>query len=323
MNISIGEELERRFLLQEEYLGHCKPVNRIEPLVSVIVTTYQHAQYIRDCLDDILMQKTDFPYEIIIGEDESTDGTREICKEYAEEHPDKIRLFLRDRNISHYKLGNISKRFNGLFTRMAARGKYTALCEGDDYWIDPKKLQKQVDFLESNLNCSVCFHNAFIIDESLKNHVGCFNIPLNKNIFTAKCLFTANSLFGDYFFVPTASIIFRTNALPKKYPEWYLKTSYGGDLALLFLLLRQGELGLIEGYLSVYRSNVINNLTSQMQKIPYYSTLKLVELLKSANLYFDRRYENETKRMCFKLKYRITGKRIKTLIRILIPRHII
>jgi glycosyltransferase involved in cell wall biosynthesis len=316
MTISIGEELERRFLLQEEYLGYCKPVNRIEPLVSVTVITYQQARYIRDCLDGILMQKTDFPYEIIIGEDESTDGTREICKEYAEKHPDKIRLFLRDRNISHYKSGNISKRFNGLFTRMAARGKYTAKCEGDDYWIDPKKLQKQIDFLESNLNCSVCFHNAFIIDENLKNNVGCFNIPPDKNIFTAKCLFE------NYFFVPTASVIFRTNALPNKYPEWYLKSS-NGDLALMFLLSRQGDLGLIEGYLSVYRRNAINSLSLQVQKRPYYSILRLVELLKSANLYFDRRYENETKLMCLKLKYKITGKRMKRLIRILIPRRII
>ena len=92
--------LQERFLLQEEYLGDNKPVNESFPLVSVTVTTYQHVNYIRDCLNGILMQKTDFPYEIILGEDGSSDGTQEICKEYAVRYPDKIRLFIRDRRIS-------------------------------------------------------------------------------------------------------------------------------------------------------------------------------------------------------------------------------
>ncbi|HKK87612.1 MAG TPA: glycosyltransferase, partial [Saprospiraceae bacterium] len=80
-----------RFNPDEEYLGTIKEVNQIEPLVSVCTTTYQHADYIEDCIEGILMQKTDFPIEIIVGEDESTDGTRRICKKYASEHPDKIR----------------------------------------------------------------------------------------------------------------------------------------------------------------------------------------------------------------------------------------
>src|SRR5690554_4111074 len=107
------EELKRRFLLQEEYLGTEKPVNEIEPLVSVRVATYQHVKYIEQCLDGILMQKTSFPIEVIVGEDESTDGTREICIEYAKKHPDKIRLFLRDRKLSqYYENGKIVRRFN-------------------------------------------------------------------------------------------------------------------------------------------------------------------------------------------------------------------
>ena len=107
---------------------------------------------LRDCLDGILMQKTDFPYEIIIGEDGSTDGTREICIEYANKYPNLIRLFLRDRNVSHLtnKDGN-DIMLNGKFQKLHARGKYYAPCEGDDYWTDPYKLQKQVDFLEQIL----------------------------------------------------------------------------------------------------------------------------------------------------------------------------
>jgi len=136
--MDIQAEIERRFKLQTEYLGESKPVNKITPLVSVSVATYQHAPYIRECLDSILNQETNFPFEIIIGEDESVDGTREICIEYAEKFPDKIRLFLRDREISHLKdeNGKLIKRLNGIFTfgLMSSRGKYIALCEGDDYW---------------------------------------------------------------------------------------------------------------------------------------------------------------------------------------------
>lgn len=163
----IEKALQERFLLQEEYLGNNKTVNKVLPLVSITVATYQHVNYIRDCLEGILMQKTTFPYEIILGEDGSVDGTQEICKEYAEKYPDKIRLFIRDRNLSQYR-DNADHviRFNGVWNRMSARGKYIALCEGDDYWTDPLKLQKQVDCLIHNLDIVLNFSNRIIKEES-------------------------------------------------------------------------------------------------------------------------------------------------------------
>jgi glycosyltransferase involved in cell wall biosynthesis len=156
--MTIKERYEKGFNPDEEYLGRDKEVNRIEPLVSVCTATYQHRDYIEDCIEGILMQETDFPVEIIIGEDESTDGTREICKQYAEEHPDKIRLFLRDRQTSCMfdEEGKRIRGFNGMWTRKSARGKYIAMCEGDDYWTDPLKLQKQVDFMEGNEDYNLC-----------------------------------------------------------------------------------------------------------------------------------------------------------------------
>ena len=168
--MNIHHDIKRRFDLQEEYLGTGKPINKIQPLISVCVATYQHRHFIKDCLEGILMQKTDFPFEIILGEDDSKDGTREICKKYAEKYQDKIRLFLRDRKISHLfdSDGNLIKRLNGVlsFNRMSARGKYIALCEGDDYWTDPNKLQRQVEFLEKNPQYVVTYHDAQIIDEN-------------------------------------------------------------------------------------------------------------------------------------------------------------
>lgn len=121
-----------------------------QPIVSVFVLTYQHVAFIEKCLDGILMQKTDFLIEIIIGEDDSTDGTREICMKYAKKHPDKIRLFLHHRENNIEVSGGPSFVFNAMYALYSSKGKYIALCEGDDYWIDPYKLQKQVDFLEAN-----------------------------------------------------------------------------------------------------------------------------------------------------------------------------
>jgi glycosyltransferase involved in cell wall biosynthesis len=151
------EESLRRFDPQSEYLGTDKPVNRIQPQVSVIVTAYQHGRFIRQCLDSVLMQTTTVPYEIIVGEDESTDETRSICIEYAQAHPDKIRLFLRSRALSTWTGAGRTLMFNGQWCRRSARGTYVAPCEGDDYWMTRDKLQKQVEFLESHPECSMCF----------------------------------------------------------------------------------------------------------------------------------------------------------------------
>ena len=150
--MNIQEECTSRFKNEKEYLGDIKPVNLSIPLISVSVSTYQHKNYIKKCLDGILMQVTNFSIEIIVGEDGSLDGTREICIEYAEKNTDKIRLFLRNRETSQLydENGKYIARFNGVWNRMSARGKYIANCEGDDYWTDPHKLQKQVDFLEAN-----------------------------------------------------------------------------------------------------------------------------------------------------------------------------
>lgn len=132
------------------------------PLVSVCIQTYNHADYVEECLEGILMQETTFPIEILLGEDDSNDGTRDICVEYAKKYPEKIRLFLHHRENNIKVGGRPSGRFNFLYNLFSARGKYIALCEGDDYWIDPLKLQKQVSFLEKNEDVVMCFTNAEI-----------------------------------------------------------------------------------------------------------------------------------------------------------------
>ena len=128
------------------------------PVVSVRTSTYNHGKYIRECIESILMQKTDFQFEYIIGEDFSTDGTREIVFEYAEKYPDIIRVLTADRNLG--------MKGNGQRCIDACRGKYIAICEGDDYWTDPYKLQKQVDYMESHPECAVCATEGMILNQA-------------------------------------------------------------------------------------------------------------------------------------------------------------
>src|SRR5690554_6858952 len=128
-------------------------------MVSICCQTYNHKDYIVEALESFLMQQTDFPFEILLRDDASTDGTAEICKEYAQNHPNIIKLLAYQENqfqkgISPFR-DNVKR----------AKGKYIAMCEGDDYWTDPLKLQKQVDFLEANPEYVMTGHDAFIINE--------------------------------------------------------------------------------------------------------------------------------------------------------------
>lgn len=134
------------------------------PLVSVGVFTYNQEMYIKQCLDSILSQKTDFDFEIIIGEDCGSDSTRDICCEYQRKYPDKIKLLLHDEN--HGMMTNFSE------VCKLMRGKYMADMDGDDYWVDDYKLQKQVDFMEANSEFGVCFTAGYVLtpDGKLNYH---------------------------------------------------------------------------------------------------------------------------------------------------------
>ncbi len=136
-----------------------------EPVVSVCLITYNHAPYIRECLDSILMQETRFPYEICLGEDESTDGTREICIEYAEKHPDRITLILRSQSTPGREAYQSQGVYNFIETSKACRGKYIAICDGDDAWLDPLKLQKQYEVMEGDPMVSLVHSNYDLYDD--------------------------------------------------------------------------------------------------------------------------------------------------------------
>lgn len=123
----------------------------LQPIVSIILITFNHQEYIAQCIESILNQKTNFDFEIIIGEDDSNDSSRKICLEYANKYPDKIRLLLHSKENKIYINGNPTGSFNILYCMNVCRGKFVAFCEGDDYWHNTEKLQLQYDFLINNL----------------------------------------------------------------------------------------------------------------------------------------------------------------------------
>ncbi|MBU3822745.1 glycosyltransferase [Flavobacteriaceae bacterium XHP0103] len=241
----------------------------LNPLVSVCVQTYQHVNYIKQCLDGILMQQTTFPFEIILGEDESSDGTRAICIDYANKYPDKIRLFLRSRKDVIYINGNPTGRYNLIENLKACRGKYIAMCEGDDYWTDPLKLQKQVDFLEANPDYAICFHKVQLLTEGVLSEANDVTISRYNKIKVFPV--TLNDLLQQGNFIHTPSVMFRNQVFDFPFEYWY---SPIGDYFLYVILANKGYIKRLDDVMAVYRVGV-----------GFYSTLDDLSFQKNMLLY--------------------------------------
>ncbi|MDX1955217.1 MAG: glycosyltransferase [Chitinophagaceae bacterium] len=211
-------------------------------LVSVCLQTYQQAAFIRQAIDSVLAQETDFPFEILIGEDDSTDGTREICQEYAQRFPGRIRLFLRHEQEKIYINGVKTGRFNFLSNLQAARGKYIALLDGDDYWPDTRKLQKQVDALEKDPSLSICFSQVAIEQEGV--------LRPYKAVRGTKNIFSATDLALNCF-IQTCAILFRNPGFTHV-PAHFYETPVL-DYALYLYLASKGKILYLKEAKAVYR----------------------------------------------------------------------
>ena len=204
----------------------------VNPKISVCITTYNHEKFISQALDSVLMQKTDFDCEVLIGEDDSSDNTRKIVKEYARRYPGKIRLFLNDRKNVIYINGVPTGRWNFINNLNKANGEYIALLDGDDYWTHPHKLQKQVDFLEANPDYAISFHNAIVeFDDPNKNAMLYSNFSWNR-IEPSRDIYSIHDLIASPL-CPTASVVFR-HSKDFIIPDWYCKVP-SGDMALWML----------------------------------------------------------------------------------------
>lgn len=220
--------------------------NNNNPLVSVCIPTYQHVKYIAQCLDSVLRQKTGFPFEIIIGEDDSTDGTRQLCHQYAAQHPDKIRLFLRKEEEKISINGKKTGRYNIIQNFKEAKGKYIAMLDGDDYWCDDYKLQKQVEFLEAHPDYAICFHPTYKNRNGVEeNFIGPF-----KN-WKAQRSLTITDLAEGEFFILTCSCMFR-NGMYASLPDWFWQIPFI-DYALHVWNAQFGKVGFLPDRMAFYR----------------------------------------------------------------------
>ena len=208
-----------------------------------MVITYQQVAYIQQCLDGILMQRTEWPIEILIGDDGSTDGTREICKRYAMEHPEKVKLFLRkqsDRNPAHPP-----GRDNLIALLNAAKGEYIARCDGDDYWTDPEKLQRQVEHLDAHPQYAGCFHLVQAINDQTGAEVWTYGDHAGKLHFTLEDTFSVRA------FCHPSGFMYRHSALPQL-PDWLGKV-ISADMSMYALVAKQGDLYCIASVMGMYR----------------------------------------------------------------------
>ena len=230
------------------------------PLVSICSITYNHAPYIRQCLDGFLMQKTNFKYEIIIHDDASTDGTAEIIKEYVEKHPDLITPVFQTEN-------QYSKGLRGFYTKFVyprAKGKYIALCEGDDYWTDPLKLQKQVDFLEANPDYVLC-STRFTIYSQYNQSMSEELLPIIGNDDDLTYLLDDYILDKIWYTQPLTSMFRKI----ERVFDAHKACSYSKDATLFYLLLKEGKGMLLKDVMGVYRDHAggIWTAVSNLDKI--------------------------------------------------------
>lgn len=252
-------------------------------MVSVYLITYNHERYIRQALDSILSQKTDFAYEVIVHDDASTDGTTEIVQEYAQKYPEIIVPIIQKEN-QYSKKVDIYK----TFIKDNIQGKYIAGLEGDDYWCDENKLQKQVDFLESHLEYSACVHNTTILD-CRTNSTKPMNIYTeNRDIQLQDILENENHSFH------VSSILYRSE-LDEFYPEFMeIPKGLFGDLQLRLLLFCSGGIYYFANAMSVYRYFSTGSWTSNNQDIQDRKRIwqTIIELYQAVNEFQERKYDD-------------------------------
>ena len=252
-----------------------------KPLISISMITYNHEKFIRQAVESVLAQNFDSNFELVISNDNSQDNTHNIVQEIIKTHPlgGKIKYFKHKKN-----LGMMS---NFIFAIEICKGNYIALCEGDDYWTDPLKLNKQISFLERNLEYAACFTNAKIINEhensskkfvkSLKN-----NYPSNEIV----------KLGGGFF--PTASLVFRNQEII--FPK-FMYQAMSGDYSLALLLACRGDFYYLDNVTCVYRMHGGGVFTSikDDKKIRTRINFNSIELLKNFNEFSNFKFKQEVR----------------------------
>lgn len=250
-------------------------------LVSINCITYNHENYIADALESFLKQETNFKFEILIHDDASTDRTVEIIRTYEQRYPDIIKPIYQQEN--QYSKGNLPFIFNG----ERAKGKYFAICEGDDYWTDPYKLQKQLAYMEQHPECSLCVHGGHVVNAADKK-ITAYNRPNNGNkIFTTEEIIEG----GGGLFV-TNSMFFPAKFM-KELPNFFYRSAVS-DYPLVIYLSLLGKVYYIDEYMSAYRTGVseswtVKNYSTVTKKMAHFKEIGF--LLDEINDYTNFKYD--------------------------------
>ena len=241
-------------------------------MVTIRCITFNQAPYIRQCLDGFVMQKTNFRFEAIVHDDASTDGTADIVREYSEKYPDIIRPIIEKEN--QFTIGGFQQINKMIYPLI--RGKYLADCEGDDYWTDPLKLQKQVDYLESHPECTLTLSNGYGYIEKEKLTVLLNPIPIKESrvITMHEVLKEKNGL------IPTASMLFRKEMVESE-PDWCLRAPVG-DRPLRMWCAINGTVYYDVTPMVTYRKGSIGSFTQRVTNIDYARSI-----LDKMNVFFD------------------------------------
>lgn len=265
-----------------------------EILVTISCITYNHEKFIGQAIESFLMQKTNFKFEVIIHDDASTDKTQEIIKKYEKKYPNIIKPIYQKEN--QYSQG---KKIS-LIINEKIKGKYVALCEGDDYWTDPYKLQKQVEYMEKNPDCGMCFHTVDEYDEKKKKIIGQVK-PYNSD----KIVLTEEIIMGDGGFLGTNSIMYRAENM-REFPKFYLECSVG-DYPIQILHSTKKYAYFMTESMSAWRVNIGNSWTDKnLDNIKQKELRKdLIKMLREFNKYSNNKYEKVINKRIEKWSYRI------------------
>lgn len=276
----------------------------ITPLVSVHMMTFNHGPYLAEAIEGVIAQKADFPIELIIGEDCSTDNTREIALDFQRRYPHLIRVIYSEQNVGGHN--------NFRRVLEACRGELIALCEGDDYWTDSSKLQKQVDFLEMNPDYALCLHNSIVVHENGNaSHVA--KTKIWDTCTLEELVTNFNDFTRDFLVSPahTSSLVFK-NHLITEFPDWF-HHSKSGDLPLMILLCKYGKAKFINEMMSVYRIHPGGISSSSHHATDFYENrAKMYEGLRSSLGY---QCENVFNTLLAKYYRHIKMQKIKNIIR--------
>lgn len=219
--------------------------------LSVSIVTFQQADYVRQALESVLVQRTDFPFELVVGDDASTDDTRKILRYIAARHPHRVRLLLHESNFGDRGLSNF------MSTVDASRGEYIAFLDGDDYWTDPYKLQRQVDFLDTHPECAMSAHRVVHLWDDGSQE---FSIRPFDHGARGGTVHDVGELMIENFAPKISTVVRRRVA--RELPDWYRCTRVASaDWLFNVLTGRAGKIGYFADVMALHRKRV-DNLTA-------------------------------------------------------------